>query len=351
MTAASPDEDPPGLDRAALASYLAEHRPDLATGPLRATLVAGGRSNLTYFVTDGATEYVLRRPPLGHVLATAHDMSREHTVISALGGTAVPVPEALLMCGDDSVLGAPFYLMARVPGEVLRTRAQTDPLSADSRRDLAEAMIDTLVALHRVDPYAIGLGEFGRPDGFLARQVRRWGAQLDRSRSRELPGADELRDGLAASVPTSPPPAIVHGDFRLDNLIVDPASRTVRAVLDWEMATLGDPLTDLGLLVTYWDVLGGGSNADNPIATGVGPAAGFPPAADLLDRYAKTSPVDLSALPWYTALACYKLAVILEGIHYRYTQGQTVGAGFDQIGSIVPGLLASGRETLVSLQR
>src|ERR687894_202626 len=132
MSAAAPDEDPPGLDRSALASYLATHRPDLATGPLRATLVAGGRSNLTYFVTDGTTEYVLRRPPLGHVLATAHDMSREYTVISALGGTAVPVPETLLMCGDDTVLGAPFYLMARVPGFVLRTRAQTDPLTGDA---------------------------------------------------------------------------------------------------------------------------------------------------------------------------------------------------------------------------
>ncbi|GAA0924222.1 phosphotransferase family protein [Virgisporangium aurantiacum] len=351
MTAADTpvDRDPPGLNRDALAAYLAGHRPDLATGPLRATLVAGGRSNLTYFVTDGVTEYVLRRPPLGHVLATAHDMGREHTVISALGGTAVPVPETLLMCGDDTVLGAPFYLMSRVPGEVLRTRAQTDPLPLDARRDLAHAMIDTLVALHRVDPYEVGLGEFGRPDGFLARQVRRWAAQLDRSRSRDLPGADDLRDGLAATVPTSPKPAIVHGDFRLDNLIVDPEKRAVRAVLDWEMATIGDPLTDLGLLVTYWDVLGSETAADNPIATAIGPAAGFPPASDLLDRYAKTSPVDLSALPWYTALACYKLAVILEGIHYRYTQGQTVGAGFDQIGAIVPTLIASGRTTLASL--
>src|SRR5688500_18510790 len=345
-SAASTDEDPPGLRRDSLARYLASHRPGLATGPLRATLVAGGRSNLTYFVTDGTTEYVLRRPPLGPVLATAHDMGREYTVISALAGTAVPVPETLLMCGDDTVLGAPFYLMARVPGEVLRTRAQTDPLPADARRDLAHAMIDTLAALHRVDPYEVGLGEFGRPDGLLARPVRRWSAQLVRSRSRVLPDADALRDGLAATVPASPPPAIVHGDFRLDNLIVDPAARAVRAVLDWEMATLGDPLTDLGLLVTYSDVLGGEAAADNPVATAIGPAAGFPPASDLLERYAKTSATDLSALPWYTALACYKLAVILEGIHYRYTRGQTVGAGFDQIGALVPPLIDAGRANL-----
>lgn len=358
MTAA---DNPPGLDLAALASYLATHRPDLANGPLRAELAAGGRSNLTYFVTDGTTEYVLRRPPLGHVLATAHDMNREHTVISALGGTAVPVPEALLNCEDSEVLGAPFYLMSRVRGEVLRTRDQTDPLLPDARAEIAFAMIDTLVTLHQVDPYTVGLAvaspgdktaaAFGRPEGFLARQVRRWSAQLDRSRSRDLPGADELRDGLAASVPTSPPPAIVHGDFRLDNLIVDTGTRKINAVLDWEMATLGDPLTDLGLLVTYWDILGNETNDDNPIATAIGPAAGFPPASDLLERYAKTSPLGLSALPWYTALACYKLAVILEGIHYRYTRGQTVGAGFDQIGAIVPPLIAAGRTTLASLER
>jgi aminoglycoside phosphotransferase (APT) family kinase protein len=329
MTAA---ENPPGLDLAALASYLASHRPGLATGPLTANLVPGGRSNLTYFVSDGTREYVLRRPPLGHVLATAHDMGREYTVISALGGTAVPVPEALLSCTDSEVLGAPFYLMSRVPGVVLRTRDQTDPLAPDARREIAEAMIDTLAHLHRVDPFEVGLGE------------------LDRSRSRDLPGADDLRDGLAASVPTSPPPAIVHGDYRLDNLIVDTDHAKINAVLDWEMATLGDPLTDLGLLVTYWDVLGGETGDDNPIATAIGPAAGFPPASDLLERYAKTSPVDLSALPWYTALACYKLAVILEGIHYRYTQGQTVGAGFDRIGGIVPPLIAAGRATLGSLE-
>jgi aminoglycoside phosphotransferase (APT) family kinase protein len=339
------EEDPPGLRREALADYLAEHRPDLATGPLRAAHIAGGRSNLTYVVTDGTTEYVLRRPPLGHVLATAHDMVREHTVISALQNTDVPVPETYLLCTDESVLGAPFYLMERVRGEVLRTRAQTDPLPGRARHEIAYAMIDTLAALHRVDPYAVGLGSFGKPEGFLARQVRRWAGQLEKSRSRDLPGADELRDGLAATVPPSPAPAIVHGDFRLDNLLVDPAQRLVTAVLDWEMATLGDPLTDLGLLVTYWDLLGDIDDG-NPIATAIGPAAGFPSAADLLDRYAKTSPVDLSALPWYTALACYKLAVVLEGIHYRYTQGKTVGAGFDRIGTIVVPLIETGRATL-----
>jgi len=342
------DEDPPGLRRESLAAYLAEHRPDLAAGPLRADLVAGGRSNLTYIVTDGRTGYVLRRPPLGHVLATAHDMVREHTVISALRDTDVPVPDTYLLCTDESVLGAPFYLMEKVPGDVLRTRQQTDPLPDQTRHEIAHAMIDTLAALHRVDPYAVGLGSFGKPEGFLARQVRRWAGQLEKSRSRDLPGADELRDRLAATVPASPAPAIVHGDFRLDNLLVDVENRRVTAVLDWEMATLGDPLTDLGLLVTYWDLLGD-IGEGNPIATAIGPAAGFPSATELLDRYAQRSPVDLSALPWYTALACYKLAVVLEGIHYRYMQGKTVGAGFDQIGTIVLPLIEAGRATLSSM--
>jgi aminoglycoside phosphotransferase (APT) family kinase protein len=345
-----PDEDPPGLRRDALAAHLAEHRPDLLAGPLRATLIAGGRSNLTYVVEAGDTEFVLRRPPLGHVLATAHDMVREHTVISALRGTDVPVPETYLLCTDDSVLGAPFYLMEKVTGEVLRTRRQTDPLPGRVRQEIAHAMIDTLAALHRVDPYAVGLGSFGKPEGFLARQVRRWAGQLEKSRSRDLPGADELRDRLAATVPVSPTPAIVHGDYRLDNMLVDPAARRVNAVLDWEMATLGDPLTDLGLFVTYWEVLGD-IGEGNPIATAIGPAAGFPSATELLDRYERTSPVDLSALPWYTALACYKLAVVLEGIHYRFIHGQTVGAGFDQIGAIVVPLIETGRSTLGSLDR
>ncbi len=346
MTASQPCAgSPPGLELAPLAAFLHGHRPELAAGPLRASLVAGGRSNLTYYVSDGNTDYVLRRPPLGHVLATAHDMGREYRVISALEATDVPVPRALLMCTDESVLGAPFYLMSRVPGEVLRTRRQTDAMPDAARSALAMAMMDTLVALHTVDPYAVGLGDFGHPDGFLARQVRRWAAQLDRSRSRDLPGADELRDELAATVPASPPPAIVHGDYRLDNLLVDPAGPRITAVLDWEMATLGDPLTDLGLLVTYWEVVGSGE-PHHPIAEAIGPAAGFPGAKELLARYLEGSPLDLSTLDWYEALACYKLAVILEGIHYRFIHGKTVGAGFDRIGARVLPLIEHGRAAL-----
>jgi aminoglycoside phosphotransferase (APT) family kinase protein len=334
----------PGLDLDKLADYLESKAPGLVTEPLRATLVAGGRSNLTYILNDA---YVVRRPPLGHVLATAHDMTREFRVISALGPTAVPVPETLLLCEDSSVIGAPFYVMSRVPGTVYRTAQQTDELGEAGRRTAAFAMIDTLVALHAVDPAEVGLGDFGRPDGFLERQVRRWTQQLERSTSRPLAGAEELRDRLAGSVPVSPPPAIVHGDYRLDNLMVDPATLKVAAVLDWEMATIGDRLTDLGLLIAYWDVMSEVElSAGNPIADRVGAAAGFPTGAELLERYADGSGTQLDDLQWYLGLACYKLAVVLEGIHYRYTKGQTVGAGFDRIGALVEPLLRQGLAAL-----
>ncbi|MFI7306841.1 phosphotransferase family protein [Micromonospora aurantiaca] len=334
---------PRGLDLDRLAAHLAVHRPDLS-GPLSARLIAGGKSNLTYLLRTGDREVVLRRPPLGHVLATAHDMAREHRVISALAPTGVPVPEALLLCADESVIGAPFYLMAKVDGEVYRRREQTDALTAAQRRDLAMAMMDTLATLHRVEPAEVGLADFGRPEGYLARQVRRWGGQLDRSRSRPLPGIDELRDALAASVPEGANAGrIVHGDYRLDNLLatVDPVA--VRAVLDWEMATLGDPLADLGLLLTYWDVLGDSDHgAGNPVADGIGPRAGFPTGAELIERYAGRSDVDVGPLHWHVALGCFKLAVICEGIHYRHTLGQTLGEGFDRIGDMVAPLVAHG---------
>jgi aminoglycoside phosphotransferase (APT) family kinase protein len=337
-------ESTPGLDLDRLADYLAAKAPGLVSEPLHATLIAGGRSNLTYILNE---IYVVRRPPLGHVLATAHDMAREFRVLSALGPTPVPVPETLLLCEDDSVLGAPFYLMARVPGVVFRREEQTAPLGAEARRALAFEMIDTLATLHAVEPAEVGLGDFGRPEGFLERQVRRWTAQLDRSKSRELAGADALRERLAATVPAPSRAAIVHGDYRLDNLIVDPDTLRVAAVLDWEMATLGDPLTDLGLLIAYWDVMSEVDiSAGNPIADRVGASAGFPAGGELLDRYAERSGSPLRDLHWYVGLACYKLAVVLEGIHFRYTQGKTVGAGFDQIGGLVEPLIAQGINAL-----
>jgi aminoglycoside phosphotransferase (APT) family kinase protein len=353
MTVSGQTTAPAGLDVDRLAAYLAAHRPGLLDGPIEASLIAGGRSNLTYLVRSGALEYVLRRPPLGHVLATAHDMGREFRVISALAATAVPVPGALLHCPDPDAIGAPFYLMTRAPGVIFRSRSQTDRLTDEQRQRLAYAMMDTLAALHSVDPVAVGLADFGHPEGYLTRQVRRWAGQLERSRSRPLPGIDELRDRLAATVPASDAASaagspvagrIVHGDYRLDNLLADPATMTITAVLDWEMATLGDPLADLGLLMTYWHVLGDG--AGNPVADGLGPAAGFPSRQALITRYAAKSPVDIGPLDWHVALGCFKLAVICEGIFYRYTLGQTVGEGFDRMGEMVAPLVEHGLRVL-----
>jgi aminoglycoside phosphotransferase (APT) family kinase protein len=331
----------PGVDLGRLGGYLARVSPELAGGPLTGELIPGGRSNLTYVISDGHQEWVLRRPPLGHVLATAHDMAREHRVLTALAGTAVPVPATLLLGPDPEVLGAPFYLMEKVDGTVYRTAAQTATLTPDQRTRLTRTMVDTLAELHRVDPAAVGLADFGRPDGFLARQVRRWSTQLAASRSRELPGIERLAQRLAGSVPASPAPAIVHGDYRLDNLLV--RGDRIAAVLDWEMSTLGDPLTDLGLLLVYWDRL---PEPDNPVVQGVGSRHGFPAGATLARWYADMTGADLSRLDWYVALAGFKLAVILEGIHYRYANRLTVGDGFEQVGAMVPGLVEVGLAAL-----
>ncbi|MGH3323303.1 MAG: phosphotransferase family protein, partial [Streptomyces sp.] len=300
-----------------------------------------GRSNLTYRVTDGESRWVVRRPPLGHVLATAHDMAREYRVISALHDTDVPVPETVLLCEDVDVLGAPFYVMEQVAGTPYRTADELVPLGPDRTRALALALPDTLVALHSVDPDSVGLADFGRPEGFLERQLRRWGKQLEASRSRELAGIDELRETLGKQLPVSPPPTVVHGDFRLDNVLADADDR-IAAVLDWEMSTLGDPLTDLGLLAMYSERL---NIPDPPIST-TAEAPGHPTPQELIERYAAGSGRDVSRVNWYIAFAWFKLGVILEGIHYRYTLGQTVGPGFDRIGGLVPVFIDNGLTTL-----
>ncbi|GAA4723007.1 phosphotransferase family protein [Phytohabitans rumicis] len=328
---------PPGLDLARLRDYLG------SAHELSAEVIAGGKSNLTYVLRDGTHTWVLRRPPLGHVLRTAHDMAREHRVISALAPTAVPVPRTVLLCADAEVIGVPFYLMEYVDGTVYRTAEQTAGLGPERARTLAYTLVDVLADLHEVDPESVGLGDFGHPAGFLERQLRRWKAQLDASRSRDLAGIDELHARLTASTPASMKSGIVHGDYRLDNVIVGADGR-VAAVLDWEMATLGDPLADVGLLLVYWDGLAGlGSNA---VSTAVHPGAGFPSGDALAARYAARRGADLTTLDWYIAFGYFKLAVIAEGIHYRFVAGKTVGAGFDHIGEVVEPLVAAGHSAL-----
>ncbi len=327
--------DLPGLDLARFAAWFEGACPGEIGGPLRGRLIAGGRSNLTYVVSDGTRNWVVRRPPLGHVLATAHDMEREYRVITALRDTSVPVPLTYALCRDPDVIGAPFYVMAKVDGIPYRTAKQIASLGPARTRAIAERMVDTLAVLHAVVPAAVGLAEFGRPEGFLARQVRRWKQQLDASRSRLIEGIDELHALLAAHPPDGASPAIVHGDYRLDNLLVG-ADDKIAAVVDWEMATLGDPLTDVGLLVVYQRL---GTLGDGPMACA---APGYPSEAAVVSRYAERSGRDIADLGFYIALASFKLAVIMEGIHFRYVHGQTVGEGFEGVGTQVEPLVAAG---------
>jgi aminoglycoside phosphotransferase (APT) family kinase protein len=231
--------------------------------------------------------------------------------------------------------------MEFVEGTPYRTADQLAPLGEERTRNAVLSLVDTLVELHAVDPAEVGLEDFGRPEGFLDRQLRRWGKQLDASRNRELAGIDELHAALGRSLPTSPAPAVVHGDYRLDNVLIG-ADDKIKAILDWEMSTLGDPLTDLGLLVMYSQPLG---TPDSPVST-TAEAPGHPSPQELIERYAARSGRDVSAVSWYTAFAWFKLAVILEGIHYRYTLGQTVGHGFDRIGDLVPVFIHHGLTTL-----
>ncbi len=326
----------PGLDLDAFGAWFEKACPGEVTGPLTGELVAGGKSNLTYVVGDGHREWVVRRPPLGHVLATAHDMTREHRVITALRDTDVPVPRTYALCEDEDVIGAKFYVMERVHGTPYRTAAELAALGPERTEAISRRTVETLATLHRVDPAAVGLADFGRPEGFLERQVRRWKKQLDASRSRDLEGADELHDLLAANIPAEQAPAIVHGDYRLDNLLIDEHDE-IAAVLDWEMATLGDPLTDVALMLVYGDL----ARLTDSVAD-ASSAPGYLSGEEVVELYAERSGRDLSAMGFYLGLASFKLAVILEGIHFRYTQGQTVGEGFDSVGAAVEPLLAAG---------
>lgn len=339
--------DPPGLDLAALRAWLSAEAPALLDGPLTGELIAGGKSNLTYRVSDGRRSVVVRRPPLGHVLATAHDMGREYRVITALRETPVPVPETYAWCADESVIGAPFYVMSLVEGVPYRSAAELEVLGQKRTRAIGERLVDTLADLHLVDVAAVGLSDFGRPEGFLGRQVRRWGQQLDASRSREVPGIDELRRRLGESVPPDTPGTVVHGDYRLDNVLVTPADE-IGAVVDWEMATLGDPLTDVALLLTYQRISALGVGAGVSTAPH---APGYPSREDTMRRYAARTGRDLGHLGFHEALAAFKLAVILEGIHYRHAHGQTVGEGFAGIGAMVEPLVALGLESLRENER
>jgi len=322
---------PAGIDYTGVSRFFTERVPG-GESPLSIGLISGGKSNLTYLVRSGAHEFVLRRPPLGHVLPTAHDMAREFRVLAALADTGVPVPRPIALCEDPAVNGMPFYVMEYRRGIVIEEELPPGfCVTTEERRRLSLAVVDTLVKLHAVDYNAVGLGDFGRPEGYVERQVRRWAEQWERSKTRELPAIEELIRRLRASIPESPSPTIVHGDYRLGNMILDERDPGhVVAILDWEMATLGDPLSDLGYTLGYWGQLGDPPERLVAAPTGAVTAApGFLTRAELVAEYARRSGRSVEHIDFYQVLAYYKLAVIAEGIHARFLKGETVGEGFE----------------------
>ncbi len=330
----------PGIRRESVVRFFRERVPG-ADAALSFELISGGRSNLTYLVRGGGREWVLRRPPLGHVLPTAHDMAREFRVLSGIAMTDVPAPRPIALCEDASVNDYPFYVMTYTPGVVLQDSVPPGFAEApEDRRRISEALVRTLVDLHAVDYATVGLGDFGRPEGYLERQVRRWSQQWEGNRTSEVPEIDELIRRLGRALPKSPAPTIVHGDYRLGNMALDPGDPGhIVAIFDWEMATLGDPLADLGYTLIYWTEPGEGTG---PGATGgmlpITAQPGFLRRADLVRDYAKRSGRDIEAIDFYQVLALYKLAVISEGIYKRFRLGQTLGKGFEGMARSAPGL-------------
>ena len=309
--------DLPGIRVDAVTAWLAEHTPQL-TLPLSFELIAGGRSNLTYRVTDAAGHaWALRRPPLGHLLATAHDMAREHRIVSALGHTNVPVAPLVGLCDDLGVNDAPFYVMGFVDGVVLRDQQAALAVNPAVRRRACTTMIDTLVAIHHVDVDAVGLGTLGRKDGYIARQLKRWRQQFEDSKTRELPEIAHVHDVLVDRIPLQQGSGIVHGDFRLDNCILSPDGE-MRAVLDWELCTLGDVLADVAQLLVYWcEPTDDAYTLESPPTV----APGFFTRDEVVSAYARQSPLDLSDFDFYLAFAYWKVACIIEGVYARFRDG------------------------------
>ncbi|MET0728567.1 MAG: phosphotransferase family protein [Acidimicrobiales bacterium] len=311
------DELIKGVDGASVTAWFESNVPG-ARGPLSFDLIAGGHSNLTFLVTDSAGHrFVLRRPPLGQVLATAHDMTREHTIISALGPTDVPVAPALGLCTDESVNGAPFYVMDHVDGRVLRDADAALALTTGARRTASHSIADTLARIHAVDVDAVGLGDLGKKERYIERQLKRWYGQLLQSQTRPLPKLDEVHEALRVRIPEQVNATIVHGDYRLDNCMADDAGNVI-AVLDWEICTLGDPLADVGLLMVYWTEA---DDAHPMLLTAPTTTEGFLSRKEVLDRYAEASGRDLSQIDFYIAFGYWKLACILEGVYARYVGG------------------------------
>jgi aminoglycoside phosphotransferase (APT) family kinase protein len=326
---------------ARLAQWLRGHVEDVDPGDLVVTKIGLGRSNLTFRVQAGDRVFVLRRPPMGDLPETAHDMLREHRVLSALAGTGVRAPRPIAACADPAVLGVPFYLMEQVDGIVLRETTPPQFVEAD-RRDIGFELVDALAELHRVDPAAVGLADFGRPAGYTARQVARWARQWEFMATRELDDIAAVQGWLEAHVPADSPAAIVHGDYKLDNVLfaAAPPARLV-AILDWEMATLGDPLADLGYLMLFWPEPGEDNIGGLPQPT---QEPGYAPRAALVERYEERTGFAMTDLGFYRTLALWKLAILCEGLYKRYLAGKADSDWFAVLEHAVPAMARRARE-------
>ncbi|HWF16553.1 MAG TPA: phosphotransferase family protein [Acidimicrobiales bacterium] len=321
---------PEGIHAGQVTEWMAALLPELRR-PLTFTLVAGGRSNLTFRVEDAeGRAWALRRPPLHHVLPTAHDMTREYRLIHSLGPAGIPVPAALGLCTDEAVNERPFYVMEFVDGHILRSAPQAEEaFDVATRRAVGDHMADTLAALHDVDPDAVGLGDLGRHEGYIERQLKRWRGQYDQMQVEGVDHGDlveRVSDELARRIPKQQRTSVVHGDYRMDNVVLaDDGS--VRAILDWEICTLGDPLADLGLLMVYW-----ADPSDEMAVLGLSPttATGFSTRAQVLERYGSVSDLDITDVGYYVAFGYWKLGCILQGVYARYV----AGAGAGDTGSV-----------------
>ncbi|MBY4402224.1 phosphotransferase family protein [Rhodococcus fascians] len=334
--------DLPGMNLVALERFLRAEGIDV-DGELTVEMISGGRSNLTYKVYDDTSTWVVRRPPTSGLTPSAHDMAREWAVTDALASTAVPVAETVAFDREGDVLGAPMTVVRFVPGRVVRTREDLRDLTDEQVADNAAELVRVLAELHAVDPAAVGLEKFGRPDGFVARQVATWARQWQTVKTRELPDVDRLHRALEAAVPTRSAASIVHGDFRVDNTILDAQDvSSVAAVVDWEMSTLGDPLTDVALMCVYrqpvFDAVLGADAAWT--------SDRYPSAADLVQQYAVRSGREVDNWGFYVALANFKLGVIGEGITHRALSGSDTGAGARNAAEATGEFIAAGLRAL-----
>lgn len=334
--------DLPGMNRVALERFLRAEGIDV-DGELTVEMISGGRSNLTYKVYDDTSTWVVRRPPTSGLTPSAHDMAREWAVTDALASTAVPVAETVAFDREGDVLGAPMTVVRFVPGRVVRTREDLRDLTDEQVADNAAELVRVLAELHAVDPAAVGLEKLGRPDGFVARQVATWARQWQTVKTRELPDVDRLHRALEAAVPTRSAASIVHGDFRVDNTILDAQDvSSVAAVVDWEMSTLGDPLTDVALMCVYrqpvFDAVLGADAAWT--------SDRYPSAADLVQQYAVRSGREVDNWGFYVALANFKLGVIGEGITHRALSGSDTGAGARNAAEATGEFIAAGLRAL-----